>query len=161
MVNPHERPNKGETDEWVIPKEMIEELGPFDTDPCSPANAPWQNADLCYTKEQDSLNRNWAGAVWVNPPFSKVKDFVIKFIEHRNGIALLAARTDTVWFQEVWKADAIFFKKGRIRFCYPNGTQAKAALPAPVVLVACGPICVERLRTYATKHEGQFFLMPR
>jgi hypothetical protein len=36
----HETPNKGATDTWLTPPEMIELLGPFDTDPCVPEGMP-------------------------------------------------------------------------------------------------------------------------
>jgi len=33
-IGKHERPNKGATDIWLTPLEIIDALGPFDLDPC-------------------------------------------------------------------------------------------------------------------------------
>lgn len=49
--------------------------------------------------------------------------------QHRNGIALVFARTDCAWFHDsVAKADAILFLKGRIKFvdglCATKGSGA-------------------------------------
>lgn len=55
------------------------------------------------------------------------------------GLALVFARTETrTFFDAVWgKASAIYFLKGRIRFCTPDGLQADAA-GSPSVLIAYG-----------------------
>ena len=157
----HEKPNKGQTDIWLTPREMVEALGPFDLDPCSQERPPWKVASNIVTESQDGLATPWNGLVWMNPPFSRVWEFMTRFIEHGNGIGLVAARTDTKWFQEVWKADALFFLKGRVRFCYADGSPGKYKLPAPVVLFAKGKLAVERLQNYAENHEGKFICLSR
>ncbi len=60
--------------------------------------------------------------------------------EHGNGIALLAARTETAMFYEtVWPhADAICFIKGRPHFHYVDGSPAKSNSGAPICLIAYG-----------------------
>lgn len=36
----HERPFRGDTDEWLTPPHILRALGDFDLDPCSPVNRP-------------------------------------------------------------------------------------------------------------------------
>lgn len=43
-------------DEWLTPPGIIEALGPFDLDPCSPDDPPWVIARKWYTREQDGLS---------------------------------------------------------------------------------------------------------
>lgn len=44
--------NTTNNDEWLTPPFIIKALGPFDLDPCSPVNRPWDTAMRHYTKEQ-------------------------------------------------------------------------------------------------------------
>lgn len=44
----HERASGG-TDEWLTPKWLVDRLGPFDLDPCSPINRPWATAARHFT----------------------------------------------------------------------------------------------------------------
>lgn len=55
------------TDEWYTPKEIIDALGVFDTDPYSPVNPLWQTATRMYNKEHDGLTRNWIGRAESRP----------------------------------------------------------------------------------------------
>jgi len=61
------------------------------------------------------------GRVWMNPPYGPGIDrWLQRFCEHRNGIALIFARTDTQWFHTyVTRADAGCFTRGRIPFVSP------------------------------------------
>ncbi len=127
-------------DEWLTPPEIINALGTFDLDPCTPIKRPWDTAQKHYTKEDDGLTQPWFGRVWLNPPYGRETfKWVRKLALHGNGIALIFARTETKGFHgEVWnKADGIFFFKGRLKFYYVNGVQANAA-NAPSCLVAYG-----------------------
>lgn len=92
------------SDEWYTPKWIIDLLGSFDLDPCSPQECPFDTAKVHVTKEQDGLQYDWdTSRVWLNPPFSRVllRQFVEKQAKHDNGIALLVNRTDNLLFQEV------------------------------------------------------------
>ena len=44
------------TDEWNTPKEIIDELGVFDTDPCAPINPLWQTSKIMYYKTEEGLS---------------------------------------------------------------------------------------------------------
>jgi site-specific DNA-methyltransferase (adenine-specific)/site-specific DNA-methyltransferase (cytosine-N4-specific) len=67
---------------------------------------------------------------------------------HANGIVLTFARTDTTWFSEsVWgSASALYFLRGRVRFCTPDGELSEGTGGAPSVLIAYDPPGTERNR---------------
>lgn len=126
---------------WLTPPSWIKALGPFDLDPCCPAEMPWQTATLHYNESDNGLVKPWHGRVWLNPPFGrKAADWLMKLAAHGDGIALIPARTETVMFYEsVWgKAQAVCFVKGRPHFHYPDGTRAPFNSGAPIALVAYG-----------------------
>jgi hypothetical protein len=49
------------TDVWLTPPHIIQALGSFDLDPCSPLNRPWDTAQKHYTIEDDGLTSPWGG----------------------------------------------------------------------------------------------------
>lgn len=130
-----------ESDVWLTPREILEPLGDFDLDPCSPPDHPWQIAPRIFTVAEDGLLQPWAGRVWLNPPFSaKAIEWMRRMVEHNNGIALLAARTETrMFFECVWEsAAAVCFLRSRPHFHHADGTRAKSNSGAPICLVAYG-----------------------
>lgn len=134
---------------WLTPPEWIKALGPFDLDPCCPAKMPWQTATAMLTPHHDGLRHPWVGRVWLNPPFTTktVGVWLEKLADHGDGIALVAARTETQWFYwSVWyRADAICFVKSRPHFHHPNGKRAKGNSGAPIALAAYGQKNVDAL----------------
>lgn len=129
------------TDEWLTPPEIIKALGPFDLDPCSSMNRPWNTAAKHYMIDTNGLIQSWAGRVWLNPPYGIVAGrWLAKLVDHGNGIALIFARTETkMFFKYVWnKADAILFIRGRLFFYRNDGIRAKTNSGAPSVLIAYG-----------------------
>jgi hypothetical protein len=134
----HERPGGGETNDWLTPTYMLDALGQFDLDPCAALGQPWATARRHLTVRDDGLKKPWHGRVWLNPPYGdRTRLWLAKMASHRDGIALLYARTETqMFFDHVWdKANGIFFLKGRVCFCRPDGTTAPEA-GAPSVLVS-------------------------
>ncbi len=130
---------KSET--WLTPRAWIEALGPFDLDPCCPPSMPWNTARTMLTKAQDGLRAAWSGRVWLNPPFGrKWPEWVEKLALHGDGIALLAARTETEQFHDlVWeRADAICFVYQRPHFHRADGTRAPFNSGTPIALIAYG-----------------------
>lgn len=126
--------------EWLTPPELVEKLGSFDLDPCSPVNPPFLHATTNFTIEDDGLMQDWFGRVYLNPPYGKGMDLWIeKLKKHGNGITLIFARTETkCFFEHIWNdADGILFVKGRIRFYHVSGVQGGTP-GAPSIFIAYG-----------------------
>lgn len=133
--------NPRSSDEWLTPPDLIAALGPFDLDPCSPGDRrPWDTAARHYSIEDDGLRQEWAGRVWLNPPYVDMRRWLTRLAQHGHGTALLFARVETVlWFDLVWgQASGVLFMRGRLNFRYPNGKPAKANSGAPSALIAYG-----------------------
>lgn len=140
-IGAHHRGYQGASDEWLTPPAIIEALGAFDLDPCSPVKRPWDTAARHLTIEDDGLAKPWVGRVWLNPPYGpQIGLWLAKLAVHGDGIALLYARTETdAFFETVWsKATAVLFLRGRLHFHYLSGERASANCGGPSVLVAYG-----------------------
>jgi hypothetical protein len=149
------------SDEWLTPPEIMEKLGAFDLDPCSPLNRPWDTARRHYTVADDGLSKEWFGRVWMNPPFGRdAAKWMRRIADHGNGIALIPARTETAMFYEsVWaRADAVLFIKGRPHFHRVDGSRASFNSGAPICLVAYGH---RNVATLLTSGLGAVLPIPR
>lgn len=95
-------------DDLYTPKWIFEELQlKFDLDVCAPKGGiEWIPALKHYSVEDDSLTQPWFGRVWMNPPFSKPRPWVEKFINHANGVALLPLSGNSGWWRELWQSEA-------------------------------------------------------
>ena len=125
-------------DEWLTPPPLIEALGEFDLDPCAPVKRPWEMAKNHFTVEDNGLDKEWFGRVWLNPPYGNfTKYWIEKAAKHGNCIALIFNRSYTKLFHEYVYPNAIgvFHIKGRIKFHHVNGRQADSC-GAPSVLIA-------------------------
>lgn len=145
------------TDEWLTPLWILERLGPFDLDPCSPINRPWPTAKEHYTVIDNGLMLPWRGRVWMNPPYgSEAGEWLERLSAHGNGLALIFARTETeMFFKHVFgKAQGILFIKGRLHFHRVDGSRANANAGAPSCLVAYGVECADILEKCGI--EGKF-----
>lgn len=116
----------GATDEWYTPPHIFHALGcSFDRDVASPGKrlTPWIPAVEFVT--HNSLDRNWSGFVWMNPPFGPRNGLVpwlSKFFDHGNGIALTPDRTSAPWWQQFApRADLILFVAPKIKFIGADG----------------------------------------
>lgn len=138
------------SDDWYTPKWIIDTLGPFDCDPCAPPIEvrPYQIAPIAYTKDDNGLAHEWQGAVWMNPPYSRVllRQFCEKMAAYGNGIALLVNRQDNLLWQEVIfpSAKSMIFMRHRVKFIRPDGTTGSPFFGS--CLVAWGDECDLRLR---------------
>lgn len=147
----------GKSQVHITPKWIIDELGPFDLDPCAADPRPWDCAKINIALPQDGLAETWRGhRVWLNPPFDRyqVGKWIRKLAAHGCGTALLHARTETDWFQIAWQtATAMLFLDNRIIFHKQDGsrqTTAKGQIAnsgAPPVLVAFGNADAARLQS--------------
>lgn len=143
------------TDSWITPKWLLDRLGKFDLDPCACNPQPWPTAAKMLTIEDNGLlHWPWSGFVWCNPPYGKATStWLNRMAMHNNGIALVFARTETrMFFQDVWPlASSLLFLKGRLTFCYPDGTEPRngANSGGPSVLIGYGNEATTRLRACA------------
>jgi site-specific DNA-methyltransferase (adenine-specific) len=114
--------------EWSTPQALYDSLNAqygFTIDAC--ASADNHKCARYYTKQDDGLSKSWAGErVFMNPPYGReVGRWVKKASEEiALTVALLPARTDTVWFHKFCLHRPLKFLKGRLTF-------AGAANPAP------------------------------
>lgn len=133
------------SDTWLTPPAIIEALGGwqnFDLDPCASIDQPFRTARRQLTIRDNGLRLEWAGRVWLNPPYSNplLGRFLARLAEHDVGTALLFARTDSDAFHRfVWqRAAGVLFLRGRLRFHNEHGIPSMRDAGAPSVLVAYG-----------------------
>jgi phage N-6-adenine-methyltransferase len=133
------------SDEWGTPLDLFRRL-----------DSVWRfNIDVCaskenfkcpgyFDKEEDALKHSWRerlgvpGRCFMNPPFSKLREFCAKANSQVNFtgdslfvVALLPARTDTRAFHEsIYGHAQIEFLKGRLRF---EGAPGPAPFPSMIV----------------------------
>jgi len=115
----------GATDEWYTPPHVFDAMGcSFDTDVASPGHeiTPWIPARRFITKHSPP---DWRGFVWMNPPFGARNGLVpwlMKFFQHRNGIALVPDRTSAPWWQQFApEAELILFVAPKLKFIGVDG----------------------------------------
>lgn len=113
-------------DDWFTPKDVYEKLNEefkFTDDPCPIMGS-------------GGLSRSWGSSVFVNPPYSTIKDWCKKaYSESLKGktvVMLIPSRTDTrYWHDYIMKAKEIRFIKGRLKF---GGSKKSAPFPSCIVI---------------------------
>jgi site-specific DNA-methyltransferase (adenine-specific) len=104
------------------------------------------------TMVRDDLPLLITGPFWLNPPYSKVGEFIKKAYEESlkgaTVVCLIPSRTDTKWWHKyVMKADEIRFIKGRLKFSGSNNSA-----PFPSCIVVFRPATIIRIvREYRPK----------
>ena len=147
------------SNEWYTPKSIFNKLNIytcyecdsnfFDLDPASSSDANQiVKAKKYYSLEngQDGLQEKWEGKIWLNPPYSiHTRDWLEKAIEvgradpNNQIYALVFARTDTKWFQEVaTQFDVVCFIRGRIRFINGETLKESSSAGAGSLLLSIG-----------------------
>ncbi len=130
-------------EDWNTPPTIIKAvellMGKIDLDPCWNSESQVR-AHQVFTKDDDGLNHEWNGRVYLNPPYGRVAPLWIDKLlhEYRSGrtteaVALLPARTDTAWFQKM-AGFPVCFIKGRLKFS--NSTNSA---PFPSAVFYLGP----------------------
>lgn len=120
----------GKSDDWYTPREYFTALDlVYDIDPCSPGPHHWVPARKVYTIHDDGLAQTWHGLAFVNMPFGGRNGHVpwlIRFLDHGNGIAIVRAYTSSSWWHEhMPRAQAILFPRGKTRFVPSEETRAR------------------------------------
>lgn len=129
----------GKSDEWYTPKYIFDALGcHFDLDVAGPGARCHVPCHTAITR--GSLERDWFGFVWMNPPFggrNGIAPWLAKFFRHGNGIALAPDRTSAPWFQEYApKASALLFVAPKIKFERPDGPIGRSPGCGTVLMAA-------------------------
>ena len=122
------------SDLWFTPEYIVDPFrelsgGRIDLDPASCAEAnEIVRAERYYTEADNGLLLPWFGNDFVNPPFSKIAQFVAKgLLELETGKVELQlwvtnANTEVAWFKMLaGRANAICFPSTRIQFRLPGG----------------------------------------
>jgi len=86
----------------------------------------------------------------MNPPFGGRNGHVpwlVKFLDHGNGIAIVRAYTSSGWFHQhvVPRAELLCFPKGKTKFIRPDGSIGKEPGHG-VVLIGMGDVACAALR---------------
>jgi len=146
---------KGEY-EWYTPATILEAaravMGGIDLDPasCEEANVLVQATQI-FTEDDDGLERQWFGRVFLNPPFAHptVKYFADKLLAEFAGesvdqaIWLSNACIDTDWWQSLATHGLVCCHRGRVRFYGPNDQGQSPTLGQTIIYL--GP-AVEAFR---------------
>ena len=133
VVDPKKNHRAGTgNDQWFTPSEYIERarevLGEIELDPASCEQAQETvKAGRFFTEEQNGLEQEWSGRVWLNPPYSNLARFADKLVAEVMAKRVTAAvvlthnYSDTRWFHDLASvASAMCFTRGWIKFVGPG-----------------------------------------
>lgn len=133
VTMPHVVHNSGDN-EWYTPQEYADAarivMGNIDLDPASTeiANSIVM-AKTFYDASSDGLTKDWAGKVWMNPPYARefIQRFCEKLARHyqagdvQEAIVLVNNATETIWFQRLAEySSALCLPEGRVQFWHPE-----------------------------------------
>lgn len=144
---PHVSHSSG-NNEWYTPSKYIaaayDVMGSIDLDPASSGLAnETVKAETYYTAEDDGLAQEWAGRVWMNPPYASglIDLFAEKLAKHVNAgdvteaCVLVNNATETGWFNALLDvATCVCLIKTRVKFIDIDGRPSGAPLQGQVVL---------------------------
>ena len=149
------------TTEWFTPPEIFEAMEvEFDIAVASPGprKVPWIPARKHFTVRDNGLKQPWQGFVWMNCPFglrNGMEQWIERFIEHGNGVALVVDFTSTEWWQHLTEhSDFILFVRPKIQFL-PKSDGRMNCLGS--TLVAIGEAGMQALRNAERNGRGICF----
>jgi len=148
-----------DSDERYTPRYLIEwarsTMGGIDLDPasCELANSRLVEAEDWFGIEDDSLDQQWHGRVWMNPPWSyKQKLFIMKLLDeldygHVDQYVVLAPLNLTSWTcAKICRFSKITFleigphtRKDSLYFLTPSGDRVMAGGLQSCALFLGGP----------------------
>jgi ParB family chromosome partitioning protein len=113
-------------------------MGNIDLDPasCAMANRTVKAGDF-FSAEEDGLQHDWWGRVWLNPPYGTglVVPFVQKLVGEitsgrvKQACVLVNNGTETVWAQLLLRhCQAVCFLSGRVKFLDLDGEPRRSPL---------------------------------
>lgn len=117
------------TFECYTPAQYVEAarevMGGIDLDPASSEEANKTiRAEAIYTVDDDGLDHEWQGRVWLNPPYGRslTSSFVAKLLKEygasrvaQGTVVINAYGFDAAWFQPLWD-HVLCFTDHRIKF---------------------------------------------
>lgn len=164
---------------WNTPQVVVDRLLDFDPrgialDPCSnESSIVGAREEWRIERGEDGLARPWSstGVNFCNPPYEDLLTWARKMAReaalHREIVALIPARTDTVAFQEfiLRTCSAICFWKGRMKYGAGRAATPQVSLfggePAPLEegentapFPSCLPYWGSRPRRFANAFES-------
>ena len=140
--------HRSQTGEWNTPINILVDaaivMGGIDIDPCAPSHDHAIKYVKCFTPEENGLDQEWKGRVFMNPPYGKDVKKWIKKAHHevKNGhaeeiIILWKASTDTAAFREVISFTSMTcFINGRLKF---SGNKDPAPFPSVLFYYGSNP----------------------
>jgi len=151
---------KGASDEWYTPKYIFDAMNvQFDLDVAHPDIETCVPANHIIT--ENSLESEWFGFVWMNPPWCSTKDkrkWIDKFISHGNVVCLMPDSTSSDWWQHLANnSDGVLFTKSRVKFIKPDGTTGDNPANG-TSLFAIGSQGIEAIRRAEKNGLGKMYL---
>ena len=133
-------------DELYTPRFIFDQLNViFDLDVCAPKGGPLHTPAIeYYDIESDGLTAKWFGRVWMNPPYSKPQPWIDKWLEHKNGFALVAF-SKANWFGQLWESEAMVARLPT-NTAFIDTQGKKQQIWMPVCLWAIGEINITALK---------------
>lgn len=131
-------------DDWFTPKWIVDKFGQFDYDPATnKIKANEFNIKNYDTIETNGLSKNWTKykRIWINPPFTKKKEFLSKAVEcyekTKNEIYFLLPIQflTTKTFHNICKGGKIFLPNGRICFEKFDKTKNSPAFGSVIIKI--------------------------
>lgn len=123
------------SDEWYTPPGYIELvrslMGGIDLDPASNRKAQeWIQAAKFYTAQENGLQQDWKGRLWLNPPYGNqtylwtenaIRTYQNGHVEQ--AVLLVRPAPGSFWFQELSGLFPCCIPHKRIRFIDQSGRQ--------------------------------------
>lgn len=148
----------GKTDEWYTPRHVFDALGcRYAMDVAAPEDRRFVCTPTSRWITSDSLDRDWEGFIWMNPPFggrNGLVPWLEKFFAHGNGIALVPDRTSAPWWNTyARKADSVLFVSPKLKFIDINGEPGESPAQG-TTLLSSGELAIDALNMAQSRGLG-------